>query len=479
MEVFRRTFTTIYLNILKVLIAILLIASLVHIIDLNKDSIIVGIILLSFIGIEVYILKVNMKNKFKLLLILFCGFIIRALWLLNINSIPTSDFMIMYSCAQKLLNGDTSSFWGIAYIARFPHLTIMVLYMAFMIKVFPLNNILMMKLVNLALGILTIYLIYLIVKEVFNSTKKALYAAAITTIFPPLVTYTGVFCTENIAIPLYLISAYIFLLVIKGKKKTYYLILSGIALSLGNLFRMVAAIMLIAYGMYIIIYSKDKLLIKIRNILLYVIPYILVLFLVSSTLQALKITEFPLWKGSEPKITNILKGTNMESYGRWNEEDAAIVDKYNYDFEKIEETSKKIIKKRLTTASPAKLLTFYIGKFALQWNEGDSGGNYWSKLYVPDEEIILDSTLGVFQIIYVVVLTLALLGIYNKQGKNHHEEINLFYIIFCGYGLMYLITESQGRYSYIISWVFIILAIEGLKILPKKLNKDKKLEKLS
>lgn len=479
MEVFRKIFTTIYLNILKVLIAILIIASLVHIIDLNKDAVIVGIVLLSFTGIEVYILRRNIKNKFKLLLILLCGFAISGLWLLNINSIPTSDFMTMYNCAQKFLNGDTSSFWGTSYIARFPHLTIMILYMAFMIKVFPINNILVMKLVNLALGTLTIYLIYLIVKEIFNSTKKALYAAALTTIFPPLVTYTGVFCTENIAIPLYLISTYIFLLVIKGKKNAYYLILSGIALSLGNLFRMVAAIMLIAYGMYIIIYPKDKLLHKIRNILLYAIPYILILFLVSSTLQALKITEFPLWKGSEPKITNILKGTNMESYGRWNEEDAAIVDKYNFDYEKIEEASKEIIKERLTTTPPLKLITFYIVKFALQWNEGDFGGNYWSKLYVPDEEIILDSTLGVFQIIYVVVLTLALLGIYNKQGKNHHEEINLFYIIFCGYGLMYLITESQGRYSYIISWVFIILAMEGISLLLNKINKDKKLENLN
>ena len=172
MEVFRKIFTTIYLNILKVLIAILLIASLVHIIDLNKDAVIVGIVLLSFTGIEVYILRRNIKNKFKLLLILLCGFAISGLWLLNINSIPTSDFMTMYNCAQKFLNGDTSSFWGTSYIARFPHLTIMILYMAFMIKVFPISNILVMKLVNLALGTLTIYLIYLIVKEIFNSTKK-------------------------------------------------------------------------------------------------------------------------------------------------------------------------------------------------------------------------------------------------------------------------------------------------------------------
>ncbi|MDZ5035384.1 hypothetical protein GNF81_22155, partial [Clostridium perfringens] len=110
----------------------------------------------------------------------------------------------------------------------------------------------------------------------------------------------------------------------------------------------------------------------------------MLLFLVSFTLQSLKITEFPLWKGSEPKITNILKGTNIESGGRWNEEDASVPEKYNYDYEKVKEASAQIIKDRLTTTPPIELVKFYIKKFALQWNEGDFGGIYWTKLDVPE-----------------------------------------------------------------------------------------------
>ena len=420
--------------------------------------------------------KIN--NKWKLFIILFLGFILRGLWLLNINSSPTSDFRVIYEVAESLLEGDVGAFWGNGYIGRFPHLTIMTLYMAFMIKVFPVKNLLAMKIFNLLFGVLTIYLIYLLAKEIFKSKKLGLYAASIAVIFPPLVTYVGVFCTENIAIPFYLLSTYIFVLVVQKKVNKYYLILSGIMLSFGNLFRMVATIMLIAFAMYIIIYTKDNLLEKIKKLALYLIPYFLVLITVSFSLQSLGVTEFPLWKGSEPKITSILKGSNLESWGRWNEEDASIVNSNNYDYELIEEESKKIIIERLTTTPPLKLAGFYLVKFVNQWNEGDFGGSYWSKLYVPEEEIIIDVKLKVLEIFYMGTLILVFLGLINRRKNNSDSEINLIYLILCGYGVMCLITESQARYSLIIAWVFIILAIEGIRFLLRKSNREDSFEKI-
>lgn len=490
MENFKERFTTTFLAVLKVLVIIIIACSigatfLSHIFVDNenfiKNFIIVFLIVACVMAVEFYILKKDLQYKKKLFLILCCGLAFRVLWLLNVDSVPTSDFSVIYESAQEVLNGSTSMFWGTSYIARFPHLTIMVFYMALMIKVFPANNLLMMKFVNLGLSILTIYIIYLIVKEIFSSNKKGIYAAALATVFPPLVTYTGVFCTENIAIPLYLFSVYMFILVLRGKKNKYYLILSGLSLSLGNLFRMVAVIIIIAYAMYILIYSKDKIATKIRNIALYTIPYFILLFLVSFTLQNLKITEFPLWKGSEPKITNILKGTNIENHGRWNKEDASIVEKYNYDYEEITEASEEIIKERLTTTPPLKLIGFYIKKFALQWSVGDFEGTLWTKSDVPDEDIIVDVSQEIPQIIYTFMMILIFLGILNRKNNKETQEMNLFYIILYGYGFMYLITEEQGRYSYIVSWVFVILAIEGINFLlnkknTKKFNENDKLE---
>lgn len=485
---FKDIFTKFFLSVLGILMIIVIISSIIAIFIshsfLSSDSfiksfIITALIITTILLIEIYCIRSNLQHKIKLIIILICGLIIRGLWLLNIKSIPTSDFMTIYNSAQELVNGDTSMFWGNGYIARFPHLTIMVVYMAFMIKSFPINNLMIMKFVNLTLGVLTIYLIYLIVKEVFNSSKKGAYAAVLASIFPSLVTYTGILCTENIAIPLYLISTYMFILAIKNKKRKYYFILSGVMLSLGNLFRIVATIMIIAYTMYVLIYSRDKLIYKFRNIALYIIPYFLILILVSNALQGLKITEYPLWKGSEPKITNVLKGTNMESLGRWNEEDAAIIEKNDYDYEKIEQASINIIKERLTTTPLPKLMGFFIEKFAVQWSIVDSEGIHWTKYYVPKEDIIVDVSLEFPQIIYCSMMILVFLGILNRKKNNEVQEINLFYIILCGYIAMNLITESQGRYSYIASWLFIILSIEGINFILNKFNKDKKLESLN
>ena len=467
---FRNGFTKFYMNTLIILMMIVIIYCFKYLKLPINTHIVPIIILVSIIALEVFIIKRNTHIKYKLFFILFCAFILRVLWLININSKPTSDFRVIYECAENLLLGDTSAFEGHSYIARFPHLTIMVLYMAFMIKVFPGSNLIAMKIFSLLLGVLTVYLIYLLSKEIFNSKKLGIYSAALASFFPPLVTYVGVYCTENIAIPLYLLSTYIFILVVKNKKSKYYLILSGIILSFGNLFRMVATIMIIAFGMYLIIYTKDKLIEKLKRIGLYLIPYSLVLFIISTTLQSIGITEFPLWKGSEPKITSVLKGTNIESNGRWNEEDALIVSKYNYDYELINEASKKIIFERLTTTPPLELGKFYINKFATQWNEGDFGGTFWSKLDAT-EEIKFDVSLGLLQRIYFFNVILIFLGMINRRKNNSDSEINLLYLILCGYGVMYLVTEAQGRYSLIIAWVFIILAMEGIRFLLKKFNR--------
>lgn len=480
MEKISRFLSGFMLTVLKVLLVILVFVSFGTIsralTSFNSSAIITLIMyVVALIG-GVGIIKSGLSSKIKIISILGIALIFRIIWLFNINSIPTSDFKTIYEGAKSLLNGNTDMFWGTGYIARFPHLTIMVLYMAMMQFLFPASNLIAMKIVNLILGVLVVYLVYLIVNKLFEGKKYGLYSMIIAAIFPPLVTYTAVFCTENIAIPFYLASIYIFLLVVKDKKNKLLLIPCGIALSLGNLFRMVALIILIAYGIYILVYINEGLIEKIKKLLLISVSYFIILISVSAVLQATKITEYPLWSGSEPFITNVLKGTHYESGGRWNEEDAALPEECNYDYELIEEKSREIIKERLTTTPPLKLLGFYVRKFSMQWNEGDLSGVFWSQLSVPEDEIkvnLAGGGTGILQVFYVVIVGLILIGTFNRKVIKDNSEVMLFYLILCGYGAMYLITESQPRYSYIACWVFIILSILGIDNLKKQYEKIK------
>ena len=141
----------------------------------------------------------------------------------------------------------------------------------------------------------------------------------------------------------------------------------------------------------------------------------MVLFTVSTTLQGIGVTEFPLWKGSEPNTTSILKGTNIENFGRWNKEDASIIEKYNYDYEKVNEASKEIIIERLTSTNPIKLAGFYIVKFAMQWSIGDYEGAYLSKLDMPEDAVKVNVSLWLIEVVYGFIMILVFLGLLNKS----------------------------------------------------------------
>lgn len=74
------------------------------------------------------------------------------------------------------------------------------------------------------------------------------------------------------------------------------------------------------------------------------------------------------------------------------------------------------------------------------------------------------------QLIFLILIVLTYIGLYNNKQYKKNKLINLFYIIYCGYGLLFLISESQDRYSFIVSWLFIVLPLtvtEGTKLWKK------------
>lgn len=423
------------------------------------------LIIYSLIIFSIYkIVKLkSLRTVNKIIIIMTIGLALRILWLVNVNTLPYSDFETLYNGAIGLINNDNTLFTGVNYIARFPHLSYMIVYMALIMKIFG-QTVLTIKVGNLIFSVITMYLVYKVALEIFEKENLALISLGISAIFTPMITYVGVLATENVAIPFYLASIYFFIRAIKKNLSIKLLLISGVLLSIGNLFRMVAPIMVIAYVMYILIFENSKLVTKIKGSITIVLAFIIVLFLGSSLLKTLNITEVHLWKGREPAVTNILKGTNINSFGRFNDEDAAIPAKYNYDYDKVKEASIEIIKERLTTTSPIRLGIFYGGKFVGQWAQGDMSGISWSESGAQKVGIINgDNFKVIVQLMYIIIIALSFISLFNKKRIfDENKIINLFYIILCGYGCFYLISEMQGRYAYIVCWLFIIFATSGI-----------------
>lgn len=454
---------------LKILFFILIIGTFLASIFFLPGSGILNICFFMFFlasgaGLWVLIKKKISADKLITLIVIY-GFVIRMLWVLSINSIPASDFEVMYNQSTAVLRGEYYIFRGSAYFARFPHLTITVLYFAF-IRNFFSQPLVVLKIINIISSTSVIFLCYIIAKEVFNSKTKAIWTGFVAAIYPPVIIYSAVYCSENIAIPFYLLSVYIFILAIKNKKPRRFLLLSAVSLSIGNLFRMVAPVMLIAFIMYTLIYTRQHIKSKVISSVYLASGFLIPLLIVSNLLLSMGITEFQLWKGSESPWTSILKGTNLSTYGRFNSEDAVIVDKYNYDYYKVENACKEIVKERLTTTPVYKLAAFFVIKYAIQWAEGDCGGILWANkdLGPKDMKVDLNTSAHFYvQLFYLTAVIFTYKGLFNKKQYLENPIINLFYIIYCGYGLLYLITESQSRYSFIVSWLFIILPFTAFK----------------
>lgn len=448
---------------LKILLSIILISSVgfsivMQVLNLGNGGIgiVTFFILISFSFF--YLLKRELNYKKILIGIVIWGTIIRLVWNLKVNTLPYSDFELMYQCSRKILEGDFTMFKGTEYFARFPHLTILVLYFSIIRLLFS-NPLVAIKVANIILGSVSIVFIYLIVKEVFNSKKKGIIGAYLAAIYPPFITYSSVIVGENIAIPLFLVSVYLFIKFVKYNKSIVILICSGVILSIGNWFRMVATILLIAYILYIVIYSDMTLKKRLISIISIVMAFIIPLVLVSNILKFVGITEYSMWKGAESNWTSILKGTNITNIGRWNEDDASIAEKYNYDYEIVKEVSKKIVVERLRTTPIPMLGAFYIAKFSTQWMSRDFGGTYWSTIARDNssKEIkFANSTTLYVNVFYTVLLLLIVLGVFNKNSIKN-KELNLLYIILGGFMIQCLITENQVRYGYIASWILLIL----------------------
>lgn len=416
--------------------------------------------------------KVN-KNK-MLISILAAGLILRVIWAFMTPSIPTSDFKNMYDNAQNLLQGDTSAFFGLGYFARFPHMTPYTLYLAFIVKYFGSNALTVVKGLNVILSTSSIYLVYIICNSIFKDYKRPLIGAFIMSVLPSSILYAAVYCSENVAIPFYLLSIYLFIIVVNNKKNSLYLLLCGLLLSVGHLFRMIAYIVLIAYVMYILIYDNEKILKKLRNITFIIVPFVLLFVLVGNALVSLNITDRKLWDGSEPSnLTSAVRGSNIESGGSWNPEDAEFMANLLEDREALEKACKEKIIERYTTTPPLKLANFFVGKFTSQWSYGDNAGAYWSELDIPDDKIIFDISgkgTSSYQIVYSIILLLIIVGLFNRRQLSEHKIVNLFYIILCGFGAAFLILETQSRYAFIVSFIFAILPVTAFNF---SFNKNK------
>lgn len=468
-------------SVLKVLFGIIIMGSIynTYIAAGSYDQSRTGLVLLGiWTGLGFLFYKLRRRLNFTVLFtgILLISLGLRILWFLNIDSLPVSDFGMMFYNGSQLIQGHTYMFKGISYFARFPHMSLTVMYFGLIQYLFadPLS---MTRVINIGLSLIDIVLLYFIAKQLFHDRHKSLGVMLLAGIFPPMIYYNNVFASENLALPLLLLSVLFYLRAVNGQTIIPF-IASGFLLSLAHLFRPLLYVVLVAYVLYALIYYQNHLQAKLKSVLGVVLSSLLPFVLISLLLVQMGITQYPLWHGTEPLTVSVLKGTNISSGGGWNKEDASVFSQFNGDYEAVNQECQRLIKQRFLETPPSGWLKFYLVKCSNQWSCGDFGGAYWAEAGRTDFKTQTLFAQGIHrgnkmaismlfqgflfhQMVWILLLALSLGGLFLKE-KSGGRSLPLLYLLFIGFALFYLITESQARYAYIACWIFPILAMTAL-----------------
>ena len=457
----------ILINILKVVIAILLSMLFIRLTKVIKcyqtDDFITKFVFIELIalicGSVCIFLKI--KNIYKIAIILILALILRVLWVASIHTLPISDFASMYEEAGKILLGDLSGLKDYQYLARFPHLVPMTLYISVVMKIFGTNTLFVLKILNIIFGLITVYLLYKLSDNFIENEKIKLFVALIGATYPAFILYTSVICTENLAIPLYILTLIIFFNAKKRDQRKEFFV-SGIALALSNLFRGIGIVFLIAFLIYLLLCTMKN---KYTSMICVIGGYLIMTLIVSGVLLGLNIIQRPLWIGAEPSsVTLLLKGTNFEHKGSWNVDDATFVEEHLRD-DNLAELCFDKIKERLSSKAPKEIFLFYKEKIIEQWIVGDCGGRYWA--YTGANIEMNSFVVKQFQILHLIILFFSIIGLIRK-GNN-----SLICIILFGFILLFMMIETQPRYSFVISFAFIVLATTGIEYIFNLVQKGK------
>lgn len=445
------------------------------------------IILMIILGAILY--KISLKiNKYsrKIVIpaVLLFSFAIQIVIIFAFTRLPTDDSKIVLSLAFKMLyNNDYSSFQPGGYLHMFPFNFSMVLYLKTLLAIFP-DNYLVIKIFNILFTLVTTLMIYLIYKEINYKSQENDYGVLIfaATYIPALfmcnLIYNDIIGTAFLTSSIYCVIKFI-------KEKTFrYIISSAILLSIGNYFRSVGAIYLIAIAIYILLYIK-KIKIKkaIAALCIIALTFNIPSLIQDIALKSAKVVDESVNENSAPIYMWLNMGINMKTFGFWDGNQSYNIYKVQgkYNKEKSTELFKEKIGKKLEDYTIVDLVEMYYKKIIWTWTEGtyqieryglgsDMKGVVNSVyIYTTPATDIFDlgskyRSVLIF-ILYVMnflMYCFILFRSINGVKIKRFDEVFLILVIL-GFIGFYVLWEIKSRYIYPVYPLLIVLSYMGFK----------------
>jgi len=422
--------------------------------------------------------KIKLDRQIPVMLaLIFITAVPRFIWIACIKVTPLSDFNTYHIIATAFAKGNVI---GGSYISLFPHYIGYPAFLAPFYRIFGASAT-VATVLNVVLSCIISLLTYSIGSSLYDR-KCGFIGAIIWAIWPSQIFYTALVSTEITFTFLMLLSIYFFISILKNKDKKGFIsaslkfFLLGVLCSVSNIIRPVGQIVLIAICLYYLIFVIEK--IRIKNSILSKIiflAFILIGYLITSNLISFAITKAI---GREiakyPIGFNIYVGSNYESNGSWNAEDAnTLTEIQKTPGITAQEIHNELLKRsweRISNRSIIKNLILVCKKHSMIWPV-----DHDSLVYIRQGLIQEDMKFDFYKFerllvklsnfyYHTILLLCAFGGIILILKKN--QEIPIFLvIIILGIISLHIIVEVAGRYHFPAISIFSILASYGISSL--------------
>ncbi|HHW30928.1 MAG TPA: hypothetical protein GXX20_04530 [Clostridiaceae bacterium] len=378
-----------------------------------------------------------LSSKIFSIVLALAALIPRIIWVVFIDTAPTSDF---YGYNNYAINASKGYFqlYGDVY-PLFPFKFGYSLILSVLYRIFG-TDIIVAKLFNVALSVGTVFLVYKLGEKIFNE-RSGRIAGLIFSFWPAQIMYNSVAASEHIFMLFFLLAVWFFILVETNEKNARNYILaaaSGSMIALAYLIRPVSMILIpILILCLFVFWKEDRRGKSSKQNKQRVSPEINInsskaaskgpskrasntaanstsnnTLKNASTNTTLKKTLNTIWKpitGNKIKISfavlasavitvavvdltvgNLLGvrlwrsssgfsfyiGTNYESSGMYSAKDEEIIQEFDYDFKEVHGQATKRAIERIVS-QPMNFLRLIEKKFIIQWTNEDYG-YYWS-----------------------------------------------------------------------------------------------------
>jgi hypothetical protein len=451
------------------------------------------IVLLILLSIVLYklCLKFNKYSKKMVILItLLFSLAIQIVIIFLFTKLPTADSQTVLSLAINMLyKNDYFTFQTGGYLYMFPFNFSTVLYLKTLLAIFP-NNYLVIKIFNILFTLVITLMIYFIYKEINYKSKENDYGVLIfaATYIPSL--FMSNYIYNDIIATAFLTTAIYFLIKFVKKKSIKYIIFSSILLSIGNYFRNIGVIVLIAGVIYILLNMRE---IRMKRVItsfcvlgvLFNIPS----WTQNTFLQENHIVDESVSKNSAPIYMWLNMGMNEDTIGYWDNMKSYNIYQRQADYnkEKSTELFKAEIENKLSSMGFSGLAKMYYEKIIWTWTEGtyqietfgigneSSSSNarmgrvesaYSYTTFATDlfkgDSVYRSGLLWILYVMNFLMYCFIFIRLISGMKSKRFDEVFLILVIL-GFIGFYILWEVKSRYIYPVYPLLIVLSYMGFK----------------